>query len=112
MHTHMDALERRFDGTIPAHLRAQARQLDRAMVRREGDPKCEPAPVAKPKRRFPSADALIAAMARLMAERAAVDGACSERDLACAGFTEAERAKHGPAAQRRAAALVADRARR
>lgn len=110
MGLHTDALERRYDGAIPAALRAQARQRDDEDFRRAGAPR--PAAAPAPKRRWPSSDALVAAMARLMVDRAAIDGACSESDLACAGFTKPERLKHAEAAQRRAAAIVADRGRR
>jgi hypothetical protein len=46
--------------------------------------------------------AIITRMARVMAERAAATGACTEVDLKTAGFAEAEIAHHADAAHAQA----------
>jgi hypothetical protein len=86
-----------------------AKAADRAERRAEmrGDRPIRAARIAP--RRFPSPAHCIAAMAELMALRAAVDGSCGEQDLRCAGFSAAEIATHGEAAQVMAAAWTRDR---
>jgi hypothetical protein len=46
--------------------------------------------------------AIITRMARVMAERAAATGACTEGDLKAAGFAEVEIARHADAARAQA----------
>lgn len=60
-------------------------------------------------RRYLSPAHTTAAMAELMATRAAIDGSCSERDLAVAGFSTDEITRYGSAAQMLAAAITRDR---
>lgn len=60
-------------------------------------------------RRYLSPAHATAAMAELMATRAAVDGSCSEQDLHIAGFSADEVTRYGSAAQMLAAAITRDR---
>jgi len=102
---HLDDLERRYDGAVPPRLKDAARARDRAE-------RVTFIPRLAPRRRFPSADALVAAMARLMVERAVIAYACTKDDLLAAGFTAAELGLYGEMACVRAAAAMADRRRR
>lgn len=111
MASHLDLLEATYDGAIPPAVRAAADARDRASV---------PVPLgqsfllgaAPPKRRFRDEDHAVAVMARLMADRAGADESCSERDLACAGFTAAEIARFEERARAKAAVILADRSAR
>jgi hypothetical protein len=106
MMSHRETIEATYDGKIPAHLKARAAALDALAP----IPPFIPA-ARKPGRRFADADALVAAMAELMIERAVTVDACTEPDLLAAGFSRAEISLHASRAATRAARLMADRAR-
>lgn len=102
---HVAILEASHDRAIPPEALRFARELDAA-----GVSTCiEWADPAPPPPRFKSTSELIGKMARVMVDRAAASGACSEDDLAAAGFTAAEMQRHGQAARGIAARLMADR---
>jgi hypothetical protein len=103
--SHVALLAARYDRAIPPEALRYARELDAAGIS-TGIAWAEPAP---PPPRFKSAAALIGKMARVMVDRVAASGACSSDDLAAACFTAEEIQRHGDAAKRIAARLMADR---
>jgi hypothetical protein len=98
----------RVDDVTRAEWRAaKAADADEVIQAMRGERPIRAARIAP--RRFLSPAHCIAAMAELMALRAAIDGSCGEQDLRCAGFSAAEIAAHGEAAQVMAAAWTRDR---
>ncbi len=103
--SHVALLAASYDRAIPPEALRYARELDAAGVS-TGFAWAAPAP---PPPRFKSEAELIGKMARVMVDRAAAMGACSTDDLAAASFTPEEMQRHGEAAKRIAARLMADR---
>ena len=60
-------------------------------------------------RAFGTPEQKTAAMAQLMATRAAIDGSCGEHDLRIAGFSTDDVKRYGEAAQNLAAAICRDK---
>lgn len=94
-------LEASYDRAIPAGALRLARALDAAEA-----PVFAPPP-AKPRPR--SANRCIVLLARLMVEREAAHGACSEDELRIAGFSLEELRLHADAARALAQHFTADR---
>lgn len=103
MMTRAALLEASYDRAIPEGALRLARALDAAEA-----PVFAKLP-AKPRPR--SANRCIVLLARLMVEREAATGACSEEDLLAAGFSLAELRRHAGAARALAQRSTADRQR-
>lgn len=101
MMSRLALLEATYDRTIPEGALRLARALDAAEA-----PIFAKLP-AKPRPR--SANRCIVLLARLMVEREAAHGACSEDDLRAAGFSLAEISRYADAARALAQRSTADR---
>jgi hypothetical protein len=111
--THVEILERTYDGRIPAGALEHARALDEAERLDEAAEEAralrllaiveESRPPKAPKA------ARVEQMATVMVDRATVSGACTDLDLEAAGFSRAEIDALGPHARARASRVTADR---
>jgi hypothetical protein len=101
--THVARLEAFYDGPIPPEALRRARRLD------DNAPAPELPPPAPPAPRFRHASDFIFRMAEVMVARETASGACTEGDIAAAGFTLAEMSLYGEAARALAALITADR---
>lgn len=107
MGRHIDELERRYDGAIPRDLLRDAQKRDTMeALAGAAAPSRFPLPSYKPAR---PAGLIVRQIARVMVDRAAASEACAESDLAAAGFTAAEIARHADAARSIARRHTADR---
>lgn len=80
-----------FDGPVPAALRSAALKADTSW--RATRP-AEPLPAPKPRRVKTARE-----LARLLIDRTAATGCCTDQDIEAAGFTAAEIIHHMPAAR-------------
>lgn len=90
-------LESTYDGRIPAEARARAAAAMAGWS----------SPALAAVRQPPARPATPGDIARVLVDRAAAEGACTEADLLAAGFTTAELARHLEAARRLARRAIA-----
>lgn len=91
---HVSALERKFDGPIPAHLKTAAEALDHAEAVAGLRPSARIRLASVRMKPECAAERMTDAARRIIDQR----GELTERDLIATGFSESEVRRHGPAA--------------